>query len=221
MIAINFQKVAHVEEMLGADTPLEEVRAGGQQQAQHAQHAPGGHSMSGPPPGAGPHQDQNIPPNNGQAPPGMYNMPQAVKQEGMPHSGPPLQQGQGPPQTGMYGQQYGQQGQYGGPPAGGPGPQYGGGNAGPPQGGPGGWNRPPAGAAPTGAYGTYGQGPPGGGGMSGFLGRAPAPQYNMGASGPVARNEAAPRFFSINALSPYSGRWAIKARCTSKSEMKR
>ncbi|CAH2078559.1 unnamed protein product [Thlaspi arvense] len=38
--------------------------------------------------------------------------------------------------------------------------------------------------------------------------------------GPVARNEAAPRIIPINALSPYSGRWTIKARVTSKGELR-
>lgn len=49
--------------------------------------------------------------------------------------------------------------------------------------------------------------------------RQPAPIY--GNRGPVARNEASPRIIPINALSPYSGRWTIKARVTSKGELRR
>ncbi|CAH8313010.1 unnamed protein product [Eruca vesicaria subsp. sativa] len=39
--------------------------------------------------------------------------------------------------------------------------------------------------------------------------------------GPVARNEAPPRIIPINALNPYSGRWTIKARVTSKGDLRR
>ncbi|XP_010439755.1 PREDICTED: replication protein A 70 kDa DNA-binding subunit E-like [Camelina sativa] len=38
--------------------------------------------------------------------------------------------------------------------------------------------------------------------------------------GPVARNEAPPRIIPINGLSPYSGRWTIKARVTNKAELR-
>ncbi|CAF2130369.1 replication protein A 70 kDa DNA-binding subunit E [Brassica rapa] len=38
--------------------------------------------------------------------------------------------------------------------------------------------------------------------------------------GPVARNEAPPRITPINALNPYSGRWTIKARVTSKGDLR-
>ncbi|ESQ55458.1 hypothetical protein EUTSA_v10024555mg [Eutrema salsugineum] len=46
----------------------------------------------------------------------------------------------------------------------------------------------------------------------------PAPMYSN--RGPVARNDAPPRIIPINALSPYSGRWTIKARVTSKGELR-
>ncbi|KFK28581.1 hypothetical protein AALP_AA7G015700 [Arabis alpina] len=46
----------------------------------------------------------------------------------------------------------------------------------------------------------------------------PPPMYSN--RGPVARNEAPPRIIPINALSPYSGRWTIKARVTSKGELR-
>lgn len=46
-------------------------------------------------------------------------------------------------------------------------------------------------------------------------------RYNMQGGGPVARNEAPPRFTPIRMLNPYSGRWAIKGRCTSKGDMRR
>ncbi|KAG7542266.1 Zinc finger CCHC-type [Arabidopsis thaliana x Arabidopsis arenosa] len=51
--------------------------------------------------------------------------------------------------------------------------------------------------------------------------RQPQPPPPMYANrGPVARNEASPRIIPINALSPYSGRWTIKARVTNKAALK-
>ncbi|KAF8107604.1 hypothetical protein N665_0119s0067 [Sinapis alba] len=47
----------------------------------------------------------------------------------------------------------------------------------------------------------------------------PPPMYQN--RGPVARNEAPPRIIPINALNPYSGRWTIKARVTSKGDLRR
>ncbi|GBG82762.1 hypothetical protein CBR_g36292 [Chara braunii] len=44
----------------------------------------------------------------------------------------------------------------------------------------------------------------------------PPPLYSR--SGPVAKNEAAPRIIPIAALSPYQGRWTIKARVGAKQE---
>ncbi|KAH0851396.1 hypothetical protein HID58_094777 [Brassica napus] len=46
----------------------------------------------------------------------------------------------------------------------------------------------------------------------------PPPMYQN--RGPVARNEAPPRIIPINALNPYSGRWTIKARVTSKGDLR-
>ncbi|CAG7883884.1 unnamed protein product [Brassica rapa] len=46
----------------------------------------------------------------------------------------------------------------------------------------------------------------------------PPPMYQN--RGPVARNEAPPRITPINALNPYSGRWTIKARVTSKGDLR-
>ncbi|KAG2261000.1 hypothetical protein Bca52824_068079 [Brassica carinata] len=47
----------------------------------------------------------------------------------------------------------------------------------------------------------------------------PPPMYQN--RGPVARNEAPPVIIPINALNPYSGRWTIKARVTSKGDLRR
>lgn len=47
----------------------------------------------------------------------------------------------------------------------------------------------------------------------------PPPKYkNQGA---ITKNEAPPRVIPIDALNPYQGRWAIKARVTSKGELRR
>ncbi|EOA15986.1 hypothetical protein CARUB_v10004104mg [Capsella rubella] len=46
----------------------------------------------------------------------------------------------------------------------------------------------------------------------------PPPMYAN--RGPMARNEAPPRIIPINALSPYSGRWTIKARVTNKAGLR-
>lgn len=47
----------------------------------------------------------------------------------------------------------------------------------------------------------------------------PAPVY--GNRGPIVKNEAPARIIPIAALNPYQGRWTIKARITSKSEVRR
>ncbi|PHT58649.1 Replication protein A 70 kDa DNA-binding subunit C [Capsicum baccatum] len=46
----------------------------------------------------------------------------------------------------------------------------------------------------------------------------PSPMYSN--RGPIAKNEAPPRIIPINALNPYQGRWTIKARVTSKTELR-
>ncbi|KAG6596695.1 replication protein A 70 kDa DNA-binding subunit A [Cucurbita moschata] len=53
----------------------------------------------------------------------------------------------------------------------------------------------------------------------------PQPTYQQPPSmysnrGPVAKNEAPPRIMPITALNPYQGRWTIKARVTSKGELR-
>jgi replication factor A1 len=48
----------------------------------------------------------------------------------------------------------------------------------------------------------------------------PPPHYGAG-SGAVARNEAPAKIMTIKSLNPFSGRWTIKAKCTSKAELKR
>ncbi|TQE04749.1 hypothetical protein C1H46_009602 [Malus baccata] len=47
----------------------------------------------------------------------------------------------------------------------------------------------------------------------------PPPQYKN--RGPIMKNEAPARIIPINALNPYQGRWAIKARVTAKGDPRR
>ncbi|KAL3688110.1 hypothetical protein R1sor_014419 [Riccia sorocarpa] len=49
--------------------------------------------------------------------------------------------------------------------------------------------------------------------------QVPAPMYS--AKGPIAKNEAPARIVPISSLNPYQGRWTIRARVTSKTELRR
>lgn len=213
MIAIGFQPVGHEPNTIGSPVPLPELHNGVQQQAAPAQQPA--------PSAAPPHQDQNVPPANGHAP-GPYGAPPVYKQEapGGPPGGAPGG-GYGQPPSGGAGRgvaQYGAPpaGQYGSAPATG---QYGAAPGAP--GGPGGWggNRPSGGGGMS--MGMAGPGAPGGSYMGRAPATGPAPQYNMGGSGPVVRDQAPPRIMPIAAVNQFAGRWAIKARVTAKGEMKR
>ena len=78
-----------------------------------------------------------------------------------------------------------------------------------------------------GGYGSgYGSGYGGGGqpghqpgGVGPAAAAAPPPRY--GGQGPVVKNDAAMRIVPIDALNPYMGKWTIKARVTSKGQMRR
>lgn len=166
--------------------------------------------------GHGYQQNNAMQPNNGMGPgvngpnngPGYGNAPGPMYGAG-PGPGPSYGGG-GPQGPGGPGASYGAGTQYGG---GAPGPGYGSGPApnGPPSGGYGGGG-PPAGG--------YGGGP---GGMQGggpAFNRQPAPHYG-GGGGAVARNEAPARITPIAMLNSYNNRWCIKARVTSKSDMRR
>ncbi|KAJ9514509.1 hypothetical protein QJQ45_016236, partial [Haematococcus lacustris] len=72
---------------------------------------------------------------------------------------------------------------------------------------------------PPGGFGGYGGGA--GGGRGGGGGGGTQDQYNMRGGGPTARNEAPARIVPIRSLNPYNSRWAVKARCTSKSDLRR
>eukprot|EP00803_Ostreobium_quekettii_P006045 evm.model.scf_430.4 EVM.evm.TU.scf_430.4 scf_430:16968-25836(+) len=63
--------------------------------------------------------------------------------------------------------------------------------------------------------GPYGQS---GGGLNPGAG---PPQYNMSRGGPIARDETPANITPISSLNPYMNRWTIKARCTSKSDVRR
>lgn len=128
--------------------------------------------------------------------------------------------------AGGYGQALQQQQQGGGAAPGGggygaPAGGYGGGGGGygqpaaarpygAPQGGGGGYGQ---------ANGVYGAAPPGGYGTATY--QQPAPQYNVNRGGPTVKNEAAAKILPITALNAYQTRWHIKARVTSRSEMRR
>lgn len=206
---------------------LLDAQAEAQQQGPPQQQGYGGlnggpaNGFGGPPP-AGPQGMYGGPPPpqpNGYGNAGGYGQPPPAMQQ-------PQQQPQGmyggppPPANGNTGGPYGGgQGMYGGPPApmqqqqqqqgpGGGGP-YGG------LGGPGGY-----GGGPAGGYGAPQNNNPyaAPGGGYGGANRPPA-QYQ--AHGPIARDEAPPRIMPISALNPYTARWAIRGRVTSKGELRR
>ncbi|CAI7918178.1 unnamed protein product [Closterium sp. NIES-54] len=80
---------------------------------------------------------------------------------------------------------------------------------------------PPGGGSAASHGGGFAGGPGtgGGGGYGGGGGAAPPPSYS--ARGPVARNEAHARVVPIDSLNPYLGKWTIKARVTSKGDIRR
>ncbi len=172
-------------------------------------------------------------------PQGMYGGPPPPQANGYGNAG-----GYGQPPPAM--QQQPPQGMYGGPPppangnmGGGP---YGGGQGmygGPPppvqqqqqqQQGPGGGG-PYGGPGGPGGPGGYGGGPAGGYGApqnnnpyaapGGGYGGANRPPAQYQGHGPIARDEAPPRIMPISALNPYTARWAIRGRVTSKGELRR
>lgn len=126
--------------------------------------------------------------------------------------------GYGQPPGPMYGQPPGPGGGYGGPggSGGGFGAQGGAGPGGPYHSGPAGGGYQ---SGPPGGQGPYGGGAPGGGAGGAYGRPVPPPQY--GGAGAVARNEAHARIMPIKSLNPFSGRWTIKGRCTSKGELRR
>lgn len=76
-------------------------------------------------------------------------------------------------------------------------------------------NRPFQGQAGGQSFGAYGNNPY----NSGMAKREPPPRYS--GQGSVVKNENAPRIVPIRAINPYMGRWTIKARVTSKSDVRR
>ncbi|GFR50485.1 hypothetical protein Agub_g12748, partial [Astrephomene gubernaculifera] len=181
---------------------------------------------------------------NGPGGGGMYGGPPPPVNGGYNNGGPQNAYQQGPPPGGMYGapppavNPAGGGGTGGGPysggggPAGGAGPYGGGGGPAGGAGPYGGGGGPAGGAGPYGGggggmYGGGGGGPapgaggynPYGGGGGGPGGSRPPPQYQ--GQGAIARDEAPPRFMPISALNPYTARWAIRARVTSKGELRR
>ena len=91
----------------------------------------------------------------------------------------------------------------------------------------GGYQPEPRGAAPyqqnRGAYGQ--QGPPGAGPGPGAAGQGRGQWRQSGEpnsmGGPTIRNNGAQRIVPIDSLTPYTNKWAIKARVTSKSDLRR
>ena len=169
-----------------------------------------------------PHQGEDLSSLSLASPAGMAPCPTSPTSTGAPAAAPaPMAAGPGA---------YGNQGGYGGAaagkyqhaPAAGPG-GYGAGPGGYGGGAPQQHYQQPPQQQQYGAPGGYGGGyqqqqqqaraGPGG------YGAAPAAQY--GGSGAVVRNEAAARIMPISALSPYTARWTIKGRCSSKGELRR
>lgn len=175
-------------------------------QMHHQQQQPGPKQENHPAPNSSAYQQQQQQSVGGT---GMYGAP-APNNPGMGGGG-----GYGNPNpTTTYG---------GGGAAGGGGAPMGGGGYG--AGASGGYGAPPS--AGGGGYGqgagqniTGGRGGGYGAGASGSAPRAFAPNYGSG-SGPVARNSAPPNIVPIAALSPYTSRWTIKARVSSKSDLRR
>ncbi|KAG2449859.1 hypothetical protein HYH02_005382 [Chlamydomonas schloesseri] len=151
----------------------------------------------GPPPQAS--ASGYVPPGGGG---GMYGGPPPPVNNAGPYGGPPPPQGGGmygapPPMKSDQQQQAGGGGggMYGGPPPG---------------------QNNPYGAPPPQQQQGYNPYAPNGGAAGGS--RPPA---NYQANGAIARDDAPPRFIPISALNPYTARWAIRARVTSKGELRR
>lgn len=247
LITLNLEPLAQLGEQIGNPVPLDpstgnpDNQPGGPHQQQHAA-MPGGYganpaAMMGQahaPPAAGGGgfmPQQHMAPGaagmnpyaNGSAGPAMNPLgcaapPSAAAaggQYGNPYGGGPpasanpygppggmqQQQQSMAPNNGMPANPYGAAA----PPASGGG--YGGGGGGYGGGGGGGYG------GGGGGYGGMqqqqrGGGMPGGGGYG-------------GGHGAIAREEAPSRIMPINSLNPYSSRWAIKARCSVKSEVRR
>ena len=218
LIALAMEPVSWVPDILGNQVPMDasEAVASGHQDQNMPPHVNGG----GVPTAAGG-------PTYGQPPPGSNNFGggDGNNQYAAGGAAPPYQQQQfygNQPATNNNRQQYGGAAPAPGP---GPGPAYGAGAPGPgpsygssAYGGGGGGNAPYGGARQAAGLGPA-QPMPGGGPRPGApLGGKP--QY--GAAGhAVARDNGPARIVPIQSLNPYTGKWTIKARVTSKGDLKR
>ncbi|GLI66607.1 hypothetical protein VaNZ11_010528 [Volvox africanus] len=206
---VDAQKAAE-EQQNGQPQPVQQQQGYGANSAGYSSMPPpanGGGMNGGPPPPVNDSYNSNQYQQQGHPPGGIYGgPPPPVKQEhgGAYGSGGGAYGVGGNPYVGAANQKP-QQGMYGGPPPQQtvPGNGYGG------QGG--------AQQQPT--YNQYADNGGGGGYGAGVAGSRPPPQYQ--AQGAIARDEAPPRILPISALNPYTARWAILGRVTSKGELRR